>query len=303
MENSFYNMELSQFISLFADQRSKALGDDFCIVDVRFDQNVKQFFTPARLNAYLLLFCVEGNIRLSINMKEFDIAKNQVALFIPGYIGQLVDFDQAHKENLHYMMVAISSHFLSRLNLDLNRLFSDGVLLLDSPCVTLTDEERALAFRYVQLASEILSSSISNKRQCLGSLLASIFYLAEGIFSHQLAQFKPVPSTGASRADDVFNKFLRVLAEFHMSERNVRFYADRLCLSPKYFSKLIKAASGRCAPEWIDSYVILEAKNFLMYSDMSIKEIVYRLHFSAQPTFTKFFKAHTGMTPAQYRKS
>ena len=36
---------------------------------------------------------------------------------------------------------------------------------------------------------------------------------------------------------------------------------------------------------------------------MSIKEIVYRLNFTDQPTFTKFFKAHTGMTPAQFRKS
>ena len=303
MDSNFYNMELSQFLSLFADDRSKALGDDFCIVDVRFDGNLQKFFTPARLDAYLLLFCISGSIRMSINMKEFDIEKNQMALFIPGYIGQLVGFDQSHKDDLHYMLVGISRRFLSLLHLDLNRLFSDGVLLLDSPCVTLTEEERSLAFRYLQLATEILSSSISNKRECLGSLISSIFYLSEGIFGHQVTDVKLASGSGTSRSDDVFNKFLRLLAEYHMSERNVGFYANKLCLSPKYFSKLIKSASGRCAPEWIDDYVILEAKNFLKYSDMSIKEVVYRLHFSDQPTFTKFFKAHTGMTPAQFRKS
>ena len=106
-----------------------------------------------------------------------------------------------------------------------------------------------------------------------------------------------------SRAEDVFNKFLRLLADYHTRERSVSFYASKLCLSPKYFSKLIKTASGRSAPEWIDHYVILEAKNYLKYSDMSIKQIVWQLHFSDQPTFTKFFKAHTGMTPAQFRKN
>ena len=81
------------------------------------------------------------------------------------------------------------------------------------------------------------------------------------------------------------------------------FYADKLCLSPKYLSKLIKEVSGKPAPEWIDSYVMLEAKHLLKYSNLPIKEIVYRLNFSNQTVFYKYFKAHTGMTPTDYRNS
>jgi YesN/AraC family two-component response regulator len=81
------------------------------------------------------------------------------------------------------------------------------------------------------------------------------------------------------------------------------FYASKLCLTPKYLSKLIKQASGRSAPDWIDSFVILEAKNMLKYSDISIKEIVYKLHFANQSVFYKFFKSHTGITPSEYRNS
>ena len=66
---------------------------------------------------------------------------------------------------------------------------------------------------------------------------------------------------------------------------------------------IAKTASGRSAPEWIDSYVILEAKNLLKYSDITIKEIVYRLNFPNQSVFYKFFKARTGMTPSEYRNS
>ena len=83
----------------------------------------------------------------------------------------------------------------------------------------------------------------------------------------------------------------------------MRYYAERLCLTPKYLSKVIKQVSGRSAPEWIDAFVVLEAKNMLRYSDMAIKEIVYTLHFPNQSVFYKFFKSHTGQTPSEYRRS
>ena len=81
------------------------------------------------------------------------------------------------------------------------------------------------------------------------------------------------------------------------------FYADQLCLSPKYLSKLIKEVSGKSAPEWINAYVMLEDKHLLKYTDISIKEIVFKLNFSNQTVFYKYFKAHTGMTPTEYRNS
>ena len=73
-------------------------------------------------------------------------------------------------------------------------------------------------------------------------------------------------------------------------------------MTPKYLSKLVRKTSGRSAPEWIDAFVILEAKSMLRYSDMNVKEIVARLNFPDQSSFYKFFRARTGMTPRQYRK-
>ena len=103
------------------------------------------------------------------------------------------------------------------------------------------------------------------------------------------------------RVTQLLERFIKLVTEYHNSERNMAFYATNLGLTPKYLSKLIKQASGRSAPEWIDSFVILEAKNMLKYTDNSIKEIVYKLHFPNPSVFYKFFKAHTGMTPSQYR--
>ena len=92
------------------------------------------------------------------------------------------------------------------------------------------------------------------------------------------------------------------ITQYHSEQRNMAFYADKLFLTPKYLSKLVKEASGRSGPQWIDAYVILEAKNLLRYSDDSIKEIVYKLNFQSASVFNKFFKLHTGMSPSEYRK-
>lgn len=99
----------------------------------------------------------------------------------------------------------------------------------------------------------------------------------------------------------IFDQFIKLVSEYHTEQRNVGFYAQRLNLTPKYLSRIIRDASGRSAPEWIDDYVILEAKNLLKYSGLAIKEIVYKLNFPSQSVFYKFFKSHTGMTPTEYK--
>jgi AraC-like DNA-binding protein len=101
----------------------------------------------------------------------------------------------------------------------------------------------------------------------------------------------------------LFEQFIGLVAKYHTQYRNVAFYADQLCLTPKYMSKLIKTATGKSAPEWIDAYVILEAKNLLKYSSDTIKQIVFKLNFPNQSVFYKFFKSRTGMTPSEYRNS
>ena len=151
----------------------------------------------------------------------------------------------------------------------LKELMAEVASLCDQPDIRLTAEETGMAIHCLELVKTILESGSSGAR--------------------------------LSREDEVLDKFFRLLTDYHAQERSVSFYADKLCLSPKYFSKLIKKASGRRATDWIDTYVILEAKSCLKNTGLSIKQIVSKLNFADQPSFTKYFKARTGLTPAQYR--
>ena len=78
-------------------------------------------------------------------------------------------------------------------------------------------------------------------------------------------------------------------------------YAEQLHLTPKYLTTLLRSTTGRTASEWIDEYVILEAKNLLKYSTMNIQEIAYYLNFPNQSFFGRYFKQHTGKPPSAYR--
>ena len=94
---------------------------------------------------------------------------------------------------------------------------------------------------------------------------------------------------------------MELVQEHHQRERLIGFYADQLCITPKYLSKLVKENTGRSAGEWIESYVILEARAMLQSPNMSIQQIATALNFPNQSFFGKYFKRVTGMSPKQYR--
>ena len=100
-----------------------------------------------------------------------------------------------------------------------------------------------------------------------------------------------------------FEDFLQLVQDHHAHERSLGFYADRLGMSPKYLSKLVRTVGGRPAREWIDSLVIEDAKRLLKYSELPVGQIIAQLHFPNETTFYRFFKAQTGMTPMDYRRS
>ncbi|MDR2805936.1 MAG: helix-turn-helix domain-containing protein [Dysgonamonadaceae bacterium] len=88
-----------------------------------------------------------------------------------------------------------------------------------------------------------------------------------------------------------------------MNDNLAEVYASKLCLTPKYFSKIIKDNSGISASEWIDNYIILEAKALLKSTNITILQISDELNFPSQSFFGKYFKRVTGMSPKSYREN
>ena len=295
-----HNISIKRFKSRFPDMPGAALGDDLLIADLRYDKALSVFKYPFRFDGYIIIFCISGRIQLEVNLDAFQVGSNSLVLNVPGNIIR-VSGVETDERNLHFIVVAMSKSFMSGVRFDFNRLFNESMALLDNPCITLDRSERRLCREYLDLASVLLTSDIQNKKEAIGALISSISYVLGSIWTGKLTAAEHKPHAPSAKAKNVYDQFLRLVTDYHTSERNMKFYADRLCLTPKYLSKLVKTVSGRSAPDWIDAFVILEAKNLLKYSDLSIKQIVAKLNFPNQSVFYKFFKSHTGKTPSQYR--
>jgi AraC-like DNA-binding protein len=102
--------------------------------------------------------------------------------------------------------------------------------------------------------------------------------------------------------DKIAKKFLHLIATNVRKRHNVFFYANELCISPDYLSRVLKSTNGRNATQWLTEALIIEAQNLLRHTDTSIQQIADELNFSDQSTFGKFFKRYCGKSPIEWRK-
>ena len=103
-------------------------------------------------------------------------------------------------------------------------------------------------------------------------------------------------------AQQLFRRFQNALVNHFHESREVQYYADLLCLSPKYFGSIIKKQTGISANKWISGYIIVQAKSLLRHSQsLNIQQISHQLGFSDPAAFTRYFKTNTGMSPKEYR--
>lgn len=298
--NTLHDISLARFKGFFPDSPRVSYGDDFYVMDIKLSEDSQPLGHPCRFDGYMLLYCVKGRIRLNVNLTEYHIEEGMIFMNVPGNIIRVNEILDVPKEEVRYVCVAMSKEFLQGMHLDANKIFNEGMSMMEKPSVRLNQKEIETVSCGLEIVTRILDSDSPYKKEVLLSLLSSMFYMLMGVWAKR---GEPSELVQSSRSKLIFDQFIKLVTEYHTQYRNVGFYADKLCLTPKYLSKLIKNATGRSAPEWIDQYVILEAKNLLKYSGETIKEIVYRLNFPNQSVFYKFFKARTGMTPSQYRNS
>ena len=105
-----------------------------------------------------------------------------------------------------------------------------------------------------------------------------------------------------TNADLLTKQFLELVKENFRKERQLKFYADELCITPRYLSRVVKESSGSSAADWIERYVVLEARALLKSTNMNIQQISDSLNFPSQTFFGKYFKRRVGMSPKEYRR-
>ncbi len=303
MDNRSYNrFTLSKIKELFLKDDIISIGDDFIFARQNNTVDWEMLKFPSRIDGFVAAYCRKGHFKCTINLTEYEIHDGMLVINLPNNIIQLQPVNQDN-ELVELTIIAASPKYMTALSSDLDRIFIDAISMLKNPIMTTTPEEVSIATEYFTLVDNVMKIDSEYRNISVSYLLTSVFHLIGGMLKKRLdAEADEDEKAPSTRHKQVFESFIKLVEKYHNKERSVSFYADRLCITPKYLSQIIKKVSGFSAPEIINKYVILEAQHLLRHTDLSVKEIADQLYFPNQSFFYKYFKAHTGCTPNSYRQ-
>jgi AraC-like DNA-binding protein len=232
---------------------------------------------PYLYNYTHLLHIIGGIAHYNINLKEYTFKEGDIVIIAKNSILEMIDFS----ENYQIQVVSIKDEDMQ------------APYCLQ---VHANEKENNIIEKYFDVINVSIQQKYNdNIINHLTSALKEEFYI---LYKEQ----ENIESTSNNRIHDLFNRFLSLVSQYSSNERNIKFYADKLYISPHYLSTIIKQVSGKSLMYWVNASVINKAKIALQYTDKSIIEISQDLNFNEHTTFTRFFKHITGITPTEYRK-
>lgn len=163
-----------------------------------------------------------------------------------------------------------------------------------NPCVKLDRHEYKMITDVVEGMREIKRLELPDSRMLMRRLLEFLLRLLSHYRTNKLNEI--------SANKRVSMQFHSNLAQHFRKHHDVGFYAERACLTPKYFSALVKQETGHTAAHWIRIHIIAEAKMLLhIRHDLSVQAIADMLGFGEQASFSRYFKHETGLSPTEFR--
>ena len=287
---------LNELVTMAGGERRPGIMGECIAANSASEMEIFRF--PSRLDAFIIGVGTEGETSLTSNLQEFRLKKNSLFIFNPKDILQVQSNDRfkAH-------LIVITPDFLKRINIDTKRMMPLFLQFGSLPCMELTHAESQSLRSFISMVEQELKGPETDfSSEIIGGLIAATIYKVGDILTHYLTEHPEVDSPMHNRAEEYFKQFTELLGEHYKHERSVGFYARQLCITPKYLTTLIKRISGKSVSEWIDSYVILEAKTLLKYSNMSVQEIAFKVGFESTAYFSNSFKKMIGCSPNEFRR-
>lgn len=290
-----------------SEQYGVVSNDDYLLRHFSSEKDNMIIPSAVRSEGLTIVMCTRGEANITINFQTVSLKAGSVFVISPN---DLMELSKGNLASVEGYFLFLPIEFVKTLNFDNNALnYSEIDLDAPRPVIQLNDDYRRLFegyFNLLELNAAINRESSVYTRNVSRSIVGAMIYQAMAILRKQQEEAgdsaKERAASGGRRHVYV-REFMALLHQDFKKHRTVGHYADRLFISAKYLSLIIKDATGRTATEWIDHLVILEAKNLLRYSGLNIQQIAYDLNFHNQSAFGKYFKHLTGMSPSDFRKS
>lgn len=267
--------------------------------DLTTDSTMLPFLSapyPFKIQFSIIELCLAGSMRVRMNLNEYELHRNTLMIVTPGAICQCLEVSP----DCRIAIIAVSNDYvIAEEN-------SEGALIIRKflarqSLLELSDAQTAeILAIYRALRDKLRQPDFRFKHHILKGYLQVLYGEVCQLMTPRVEE---LDTRQGSRKKQIFDRFLEELRQHYATERSVGFYADRLCLTPKYLSQVIHAVSGRHAGEWIRDYVILEAKALLKSGQYTVQQVSDMLNFANQSFFGVYFKKAVGCSPTAYRES
>lgn len=246
---------------------------------------------PVKADATTAIIYERGSAKLSINMQEILIQAPCMVVILQDSTFYAID----SSADLAYKVIIMSKRFTDNLFSGIHPLSQLHDSVYRQPVIMLYDSLYVYE-HYLELLISLLKATDSPYRLEAAQHLTLAMFYGYSFSTHQPFE------TGEKGRQGLYHKFITLLQQHYTHKRSVAYYADRLCITPKYLSEVTKDTCGRSAANIIQERVITECKALLYSTNKSIQEISDLMNFSTQSEFGKYFKRITGISPKQYRE-
>ncbi|WP_302589802.1 helix-turn-helix domain-containing protein [uncultured Muribaculum sp.] len=254
---------------------------------------------PAKIDFILSIMCEAGRLLISYDNRSHELTKNSLMVMRQGHVINSYELSPDFKGHV----IVVSTKHLDKTVPTMTKFMPYMIHFMGNPVIKLTEVEMTnqIELRNLLKAKSQPQSEHAYRVNVVRSVLEALFFETLGVYSAHSMDLRSMQTI--RRKDSLLYDFIQLVESEFRRERSVAYYANRLCVSPKHLSSMVKEASGRTAGDWIDSYVIMEAKALLKNTGMTVQEISQALNFANQSFFGKYFKHLTGISPRMYRST
>ena len=239
------------------------------------------------------MICVDGELELKLNGQSYTIHRHD-ALFVED--ATVIDLI-SHSDTFTCKIFASTPDALfSFIN---KSLFETALKIQENPVIHFSPDEISLMLKYYELVDYKLDHPETSSKDAIKLIVRAYAYDLLSCVSRHL---DVDDDTILRQGDKLYRRFLVMINDEQSLARSVKWYADELCVSPKYLTAICRQRSNKTASELIALGMVGRIKQMLLYSDLSIKEISARLGFTNLSFFGKYVKKHLGQSPNSYRR-
>lgn len=248
-------------------------------------------------DAFRMLFCQQGNATVRLNQESHELGSGCLLICFPGDAVVVARCD----DTFTGCYLSVSQKLMGKLYLYSSQSWKAASYLRKMPLLPLEDYNIKLLLSYLHLLEiRLWHPVLITERIGLHDLLSTFICDCVNIAAKRQRRQE---SSDLSAANLLFNKFVHLLHSDAPQKKGVEYYADKLCVTPKYLSTICKQVAGETAYALINKCLMTEIRNQLTDVAKPIQSIADELGFANQSFFGKFVKAHLGMSASQFRES